>query len=258
MDPKVVIETGVLRGSRNDSDLQRVATVYLNNRPYRVMAPSVATGAAVDWQDQFIVREPSTSDFAFGAEVPVSIDTAEVVVKAVVEELRREEAEADFWDWGKHPNARFYYAQICLHGDVITAGGLDKIRRDERCELCGSRCIDRCEKCNAPIRGKRTGGSQRGEYQVPSFCHKCGTPYPWMQDRLDTARELLWHDDKLSIEDRESLWNLLQYVMTNPKSDLAPAKRKLIDIKLQPALTATREFILDFLAKLAKEMSQPT
>jgi hypothetical protein len=82
-------------------------------------------------------------------------------------------------------------------------------------------------------------------------------PYPWMRDRLDTARDLLWHDDKLSLEDRESLWGLLQYVMTDPKSDLVPAKRKLIEIRLQSALAATREFILDFLAKFGAEMSKP-
>jgi hypothetical protein len=170
--------------------------------------------------------------------------------------LKREEEEADFWDWGNRPNARFYYAQIYLHGHVIMAGGLDKIREDEHCELCGSRCIHRCEKCNAPIRGIRTmhGGE---DYQVPAFCYRCATPYPWMRDRLETAHELLWHDDHLTEEDRENLWGLLQYVMSDPKSDMVPAKRKLIEIKLQPALAATREAVLDFLAKFAKEMSQP-
>ena len=96
-----------------------------------------------------------------------------------------------------------------------------------------------------------------GDYVRPSFCYKCAKPYPWMAERLDTARELLWNDDKLSIEERESLWGLLQYVMSDPKSDLVPAKRKLIDIKLAPALAATGEFILDFLAKCAAEMSKP-
>jgi hypothetical protein len=38
---------------------------------------------------------------------------------------------------------------------------------------------------------------------------------------------------------------------------LVPAKRKLIEIRLQSALAATREFILDFLAKFGAEMSKP-
>ena len=32
----------------------------------------------------------------------------------------------------------------------------------------------------------------------PSFCHSCGTPYPWMDDKLRTAKDLLFHDDKLT------------------------------------------------------------
>jgi hypothetical protein len=79
-----------------------------------------------------------------------------------------------------------------------------------------------------------------------------------MADRLDTARELLWHDNKLTLEERESLWDLLQYVMSDPKSDLVPAKRKLIDIKLEGAVAATREFVLDFLAKFMAEVVKPS
>jgi hypothetical protein len=46
-----------------------------------------------------------------------------------------------------------------------------------------------------------------------------------MEHRLQTARELLDHADKLTLEDREKLWGQLQYVMSDPKSDMAPAKR---------------------------------
>jgi hypothetical protein len=74
-----------------------------------------------------------------------------------------------------------------------------------------------------------------------------------MQDRLETARELLEHDDRLSLDERNQLWGLLQYVMSDPKADLVPAKRKLIEIKLGKAAQATREVLLDFLAKVAAE-----
>jgi hypothetical protein len=77
-----------------------------------------------------------------------------------------------------------------------------------------------------------------------------------MADKLDTARELLEHDDKLSDVERGQLWGLLQYVMTSPKADLAPAKRKLIGIKLETAAKATRELLLDLIAKYAAEMSK--
>jgi hypothetical protein len=256
MTPKVRIEHAMLTGAQLNT-LQRVATVYIGGQEYRVLAPARAQGRALDWVEHFVVREPSTADFAFGAEVPVDEELVPAVVDAVVEELKRSGLEAEIWNWGNSPDARFYAAQLCLHGHVITADGMNPIREDEHCQECGSRCIHRCEQCRAPIRGKRTmhGGE---DYQVPSFCYNCANPYPWMKDRLDTARDLLWHDDNLSLEERESLWDLLQYVMTDPKSDLAPAKRKLIDIKLKPAVAATREFILDFLARFAAQMAQPS
>ena len=97
----------------------------------------------------------------------------------------------------------------------------------------------------------------RPSFVPPSFCYNCAKPYPWMEDRLQTARELLWNDDKLSLEERESLWGLLQYVMSDPKSDLIPAKRKLIDIKLGGAVAATREFIENIIAKTIAETLKP-
>jgi hypothetical protein len=41
---------------------------------------------------------------------------------------------------------------------------------------------------------------------------------PWMDDKLKTAKDLLFYDDKLTYEERKELWGLLQYVMSNPKS----------------------------------------
>jgi hypothetical protein len=101
------------------------------------------------------------------------------------------------------------------------------------------------------------GGPQTNHYKRPSFCYKCGRAYQWMEDRLQTATELLDHDDKLTFEEREKLWGLLQYVMSDPKSDLVPPKKKLIEIGIAKALPATREFFLDLLAKYGAEMSKP-
>jgi hypothetical protein len=76
------------------------------------------------------------------------------------------------------------------------------------------------------------------------------------RNRLKTAQELLYHDDKLSEEDRQKLWDLLKYVMSDPKSNLVPTKKKLIEFSLAKALPATREFFLGFMAKFAAEMSK--
>jgi hypothetical protein len=78
-----------------------------------------------------------------------------------------------------------------------------------------------------------------------------------MEDALSTARELLNHNDKLTQDDRNELADLLQYVMSDPKAPLVPAKRRLLEIKLGKAKEYTKEVILDYLAKVTAEMLKP-
>jgi hypothetical protein len=75
-----------------------------------------------------------------------------------------------------------------------------------------------------------------------------------MEDRLKTARDLLYHDGKLSIDERNELWPDLEYVMSDPKADLAPAKKKLIEIKLGKATEYVKDALLDLMAKTIKEV----
>jgi hypothetical protein len=81
--------------------------------------------------------------------------------------------------------------------------------------------------------------------------------YPWLKERLRVARDLLNHDDQLTEEDRQSLWPDLQYVMSTPQADLAPARKKLLDIKLNKATGWVRDAVIDLAAKYAAEMSKP-
>jgi len=130
-------------------------------------------------------------------------------------------------------------------------------KKQDHCIQCGAATVMACSHCEEPIRGYLHGSALHSGLCVPpSFCHKCGKPYPWMEDRLQTAKELLDHEDKLSLDDRERLWGLLKYVMSDPKSDLAQAKKKLFEIGIDKARSATREFLLDFLAKYSAEMSK--
>lgn len=75
-------------------------------------------------------------------------------------------------------------------------------------------------------------------------------------DKLRSAHDLLFHDDKLTYEEHKELWNLLQYVTSSPKDDLAPEKSKLIGIKIQNAAEPIKDVVTDFLAKYAAEMSK--
>lgn len=251
MPSKVVIDNVVLKGSRDEQFLQRVATVYVGGEEYRILAPPKATGDALEWRDHFSVRRPNRE--SFGSEILVTDGLEHSIIQQVVEELERHKLDADIWRQGVNPDGKYCAAQICLRGHVQSANG-EPYKPGEHCPQCGEACVDACQHCKAPIRGNPVYAT--GNYECPSFCYKCGRPYPWMEDRLRTAKDLLYHDDKLLLEDRERLWSLLQYVMSDPKSDLVPAKKKLIEIDLGKAAAATRDFVTDLLAKYAAEMTK--
>ncbi len=252
MAVNVVIENAVLRGSPHDQFWQKVATVYLDGgEEFNVVAPSKATGDALEWPKQFQVRSPTAQGYS-----PVTDGRSQSIIQHVEAELQKKKLDSEIWRSGTNPDGRYVAAQICLRGHVLNVNGMD-FERGEHCPRCGEASIDTCRHCGAAIRGGEIYQSPTG-YRLPNFCHRCGRPYPWMADRMSTARELLEHDDKLSFEDREKLWGLLQYVMSDPKADLAPAKKKLFEIGIAKALPATREFFLDLIAKFGAEMVKPS
>jgi hypothetical protein len=244
---KVVLKQAVLRGSAHPELLQRVATVYINGKEYRVSAPPEAKGNALDWVPHFAVRQLED----FGSEIEIRDAFGALSLKVVKEELEKQKRDANRAQ-GVNPDGLHCDAQICLNGHVLHCDGTP-FDSNAHCTRCGASCIDGCTHCKEPIRGVELYMPAAG-YSRPRYCHGCGQPYPWMEDRLKTARELLRNDDHLTQDDRNDLWDDLQYVMSDPKADLAPAKKKLIEIKLGKATEYVREAILDLIAKTAAEV----
>ena len=241
MKPKVIIEQRILR--RSDA-IQLVALVYFGTDKFSIYAPERAAGDPLGWIEQLFVHA-SRGD----GDYDVPSHTRHLVIEAMVGEFERSKGEAA----QAEADAFYREAQICRQGDVQSSDGTP-FNSAGYCTKCGAECIHRCLHCKAGIRGKKKGSA--AEYEVPSFCHRCGNPYPWMEDKLKTAHDLLFHDDKLSYEDRKELWELMRYVMSNPKADLAPAKSKLIMIRIEKAAGPIRDFVTDVLAKYGAEMSK--
>jgi hypothetical protein len=241
MKPKVIIEQRVLR--RSDA-IQRIAIAYLGAEEHRVYAPARADGDPRDWIDQIAVHRLD----GYG-ETSTSEPTRTQIIEATLGELERTNSESA----RAEAEALYCQAQICMQGDVQSCDGTP-FDPEGHCTKCGAPLICACLTCKAPIRGKQKYSG--ADYQCPSFCHRCGHPYPWMDDKLRTAHDLLFHDDQLTFQDRKELWDLLRYVMSSPKADLAPAKSKLIAIKIQKAGEPIKDFITDLLAKYAAEMSK--
>jgi hypothetical protein len=251
---KIVIENGgLLTPDRTGSlSLQKVATVFIpGHEQYRVYAPAEAQGEAMEWKRFFIVYQPSRM-FA-DSEEEVEAPQRVYVAKLVEEELQRLKRDRNR-PVGMNPDGIYYDAYICLHCHVISSGRI-AVNPSEHCSRCGSAIIEACQDCGTPIRGIHTHAAIH-TYQRPDFCHKRGSPYPWMRETMDTARELLYHDEKLSIDDKNKLWDQLKYVISDPKSTLVPAKKKLIEFDLAKAASVTREFVLDAIARIAVEAAK--
>lgn len=243
---KVVLTQTVLRGSNSDPQ-QEVATVFINEHEFRVYAPSAAKGPVLEWISHLSVRRDGGSFWEEDAGAPYK-ELALSLIKQGIENQQQDTLRAD----GTHPDGIHCSAQICRSGHIQHCDGMP-FDSKAHCTKCGASCIHECPACNEPIHGA-AAFRDTSYYSLPQFCHGCGKPYPWMADRLDTARDLLWHDDHLTLEDRENLWNDLKYVMSDPKADLVPAKRKLIEIKLAKAGEVVRVSIIELIAKTVAEV----
>jgi hypothetical protein len=241
MEAKVIIEQ---RALRRGEAIQRIAIVYLGAEEHRVYAPARAEGDPREWIEQIAVHRLE----GYG-ETNVAEPIRSKVIDATLRALDRTNSESA----RAEAEALYCEAQICMQGDVQSCDGTP-FDPEGHCTKCGTPSIHACPTCKAPIRGKRKYSA--ADYECPSFCHRCGRPYPWMDDKLRTAHDLLFHDDKLAYQERVELWDLLQYVMSSPKADLAPAKSKLIAIKIEKAAGPIKDFVTDLLAKYAAEMSK--
>jgi hypothetical protein len=247
---KVVIIQSALRGSNMSTLLQEVATVHINDREFRVYAPPTATGKAVEWAQHFTVRRQG----GYFSEEELQDEHKVWAIRAAKEALENEAHDKSLAD-GTHPDGIHCSAQICRQGHVQHCDGMP-FETDAHCTKCGSSCIHECTHCREPIRGAQAYADTRN-YVLPNFCHGCGRAYPWMEDKLQTARRLLNSDDKLSYQEREELWGDLRYVMSDPKADLVPAKKKLIEINLGKAGAVVKDVFTDIVAKTTAEMMKP-
>jgi len=246
---RVLINQKVLRGSDRDELLQRVATVYDGSVEYRVLAPPQAKGPVLEWMEHLRVRR----QVGVSSEEEVQNTHRIFILKAVEHEIKKQERDANRAE-GMNPDGEHCDAQICLKGHVLHCDGTP-FTSGGYCTKCGARCIDECPECEEPIHGMNPYKAE--PYSLPQFCHNCGGAYPWMEERLRTVRELLNQDKKLSPEERNGLLEDIHYVMSDPRAELVPAKKRLIELKLENAPRLVRELILDLAAKVIVESAKP-
>jgi hypothetical protein len=107
---QIQIEATTLRKQQIANFMQRVVTVHLDGREFRVYAPAAAQGDALDWSREFAVRHPDNE--RAGAEAEAPEDVARSVIGRVCEELKRRALEADIWGWEGNLSEGRYYAGV--------------------------------------------------------------------------------------------------------------------------------------------------
>jgi hypothetical protein len=118
--------------------------------------------------------------------------------------------------------------------------------------------VTACPHCKAQIRGYYyvDGGVvfNRGT-PVYSFCHECGSPYPWTEAKVKAARDMADELDELSQEDRDRLKGTLDDLIRNtPQTEVAAIRFKKILAKLGKEGTgAMRDIVVDIASEVAKK-----
>jgi hypothetical protein len=120
-------------------------------------------------------------------------------------------------------------AQICLNGHVVNEYARSQPRSNQDfCARCGERTITQCQHCNTEIQGRyRVPGVIGGQYHRPSFCYKCGTPFPWTVTGIEAALELASTAESLTEADKAELSKAIDDLVKNtPRAGVAEAKFK--------------------------------
>lgn len=125
---------------------------------------------------------------------------------------------------------------VCTNGHTITSIARKAPEFVARfCKACGEPGIDKCPECDSFIRGsyQRDCGPTVIRWKPPQYCHDCGTPYPWTQQKTEALSETIDELEGLSPDERARLQqSILDIIVDTPKSDTAVLRIKKTVAKL--------------------------
>lgn len=149
-----------------------------------------------------------------------------------------------------------YYknATICLNGHVSSSSTANYTKY---CKDCGLSTISSCSNCSAPIQGYYYVPGFLGsvDYQLPYYCHECGSPYPWTNKILDNAVKLVSLDDELSEDHKTIIKNAIpDLIVDSPTTPLAQAKyKKYMSHAADYVQESARNLLIDVVSETVKK-----
>ena len=223
--------------------MQLVAVVYALGDELTVVAPSQATGEALDWLDQCEVRQLVEG----GGEtilVDVRAGWAMAAVKTELQQQKKKRSRTP----GKHPDGLHCDALICKTGHVQSCDGtpFDPMHH---CTLCGAVCQDECRNCLEPIRGAWLY-TPASSYKLPRFCHGCGQPYPWTQAAKEKVTELINTSELNAVEKAQAQADLEAILTGIPSAETAAKRTRSLFLKMGDKLHSA---YLDYVVPLGGE-----
>jgi hypothetical protein len=151
-------------------------------------------------------------------------------------------------------------AQICLNGHEVNAASRKMPQHSKAyCDDCGAKTIAACEGCQAPIRGF-CWGSGCLSYDVPKYCDRCGSPFPWTESKKAAALEFFAEElDMKAEEERAELKRDLDAVSAEqPRTQVSALKIKRLLGKIgKDAAGIARDVLTDILSETARKVIFP-
>jgi hypothetical protein len=151
-------------------------------------------------------------------------------------------------------------ALICMNGHVINERYNKSPELNTKfCKNCGAATINSCIYCGASILGKYEVPGivvlSTISMSAPSYCHNCGKPYPWTEERLKAIREAIGLSE-ISEQEKEEFNNNLPDIMSEtPRTKIAALKIKTIGAKVSKEIwSVAREIIVDIASETAKKI----
>ncbi len=153
---------------------------------------------------------------------------------------------------------RYHIAEVCPNGHVSTSSvDANPECREEYCSKCGEKTITHCPNCNETIRGYYECGVIviGATFTPPAFCHKCGSPFPWTQRKIDSATELAEIGAKLTPEELAQFRSDLEELTKDSSRFQVASFRFKETLKKVGSSTASgiRDIIVDILSEAAKK-----
>jgi hypothetical protein len=157
--------------------------------------------------------------------------------------------------------------QVCENGHQITdCYNIRPEKQKKFCQECGAATIIACPSCGEEIQGAQIeirqswADARRGHSKkfsglpvgVPSYCGKCGKPYPWTENKIVAAIQIFAEFGNLDEEEKKTIKQDINNIAKDiPQSELSAMRIKRMWEKYGKIAYAV---IMDFASKTAAEI----